>query len=291
MTSWAIRPRHVHILDILRKEVTIRIGDLAERISVSESTIRRDLDELEEQGLVRRLHGGAMLEILSQVEPPFRLREVSHEKEKDLVGRAAAEWVSDGEVVFLDGGTTTQFIVPHLVDKHNLTVVTCGLNIACALSNSAQVTTILLGGELHVDSQSFAGPLTLEALDAYRMRCDKAFISAGGVSAEFGVTNRLLDRIPIKRRAMEISQKTAIVVDGSKIGVTALGQVAPVDAFDFLITDCTAPAKELEAIAACGPKLVIAQNDANNGFTINCRSEHAEKRLDSTKREKGSIGR
>jgi len=236
----------------------VLVQDLAKRTNVHESTIRRDLDELEAQGLVRRIHGGAILEIQSQIEPPFELRQISHEEEKDLVGRAAAELVKDGEVIFIDGGTTTQFIVPYLLDRQNLTVVTCGLNIACALASSRDISTIVVGGELHVESQSFAGPLTLEALEIYGIRCDLAFIGTGGVSAKHGVTNRILDRIPLKRKAMEISHQAAVVADGSKIGVVTLGLVAPIESVHHLVTDKSAPERELEEIAARGVEIKIA---------------------------------
>jgi DeoR/GlpR family transcriptional regulator of sugar metabolism len=252
------RLRHVHILDALREETIGHVRDLADRFQVSESTIRRDLEELEAQGLVRRVHGGAILESPSQTEPPFELRQISHKEEKDLVGRAAGEWVRDGEVIFIDGGTTTQFIVPYLLDRQNLTVVTCGLNIACALSNNTNISTIVVGGELHVESQSFAGPMALEALRIYGIRCDKAFISSGGVSAKYGVTNRILDRVPLKRKAMEISHQVAAVVDGSKIGVVTLGHVAPIESFHLLITDKSAPESELAEIAASGVEIKMA---------------------------------
>jgi DeoR/GlpR family transcriptional regulator of sugar metabolism len=252
------RPRHVHILDILREEPTALVRDLAERTNVHESTIRRDLDELEAQGLVRRIHGGAILEDQSLIEPPFELRQISHKEEKDLVGQAAAELVRDGEVIFIDGGTTTQFIVPYLLERKDLTVVTCGLNIACALSGSKHISTIVVGGELHVESQSFAGPLTLEALQIYGIRCDRAFIGAGGVSAEHGVTNRILDRIPLKRKAMEISHEIAVVADGSKMGIVTLGRVAPIESFHHLVTDKSAPEGELEEIAARGVEIKMA---------------------------------
>lgn len=252
------RPRHVHILDILREESAALVRDLAKRINVSESTIRRDLDELEAQGWVRRIHGGAILETQSQIEPPFQLRQISHKEEKDLIGRAAAKLVRDGEVIFIDGGTTTQFIVPYLFDRQNLTVVTCGLNIAIALSGSKDISTIVVGGELHVESQSFAGPLALETLQIYGIRCDRAFISAGGVSAKHGVTNRILDRIPLKRKAMEISHQVAVVADGSKIGVVTLGHIAPIDSVHHLITDNSAPGRELNEIAVRGVEIKIA---------------------------------
>ncbi len=258
MANLVNRPRHVGILDVLREESMVIVRDLAKRMNVHESTIRRDLDELEAQGVVRRIHGGAILETQSQIEPPFELRQISHKEEKDLVGRAAAELVRDGEVIFIDGGTTTQFIVPYLLDRRNLTVVTCGLNIASALSGSKHILTIVVGGELHVESQSFTGPLTLEALQIYGIRCDRAFIGTGGVSAKHGVTNRILDRIPLKRKAMEISHKLAVVADGSKIGVATLGHVAPIQSFHHLVTDKSAPERELEEIAARGVEIKIA---------------------------------
>lgn len=249
------RYRHVHILDALREESMVLVRDLANRFEVSESTIRRDLEELEAQSLVRRVHGGAIIEPQLQPEPPFEVREISQKEEKQLVGRAAAELVQDGETIFIDGGTTTQFIVPYLLDRKALTVVTCGLNVASALSDSRHISTIVVGGELHVESRGFAGPLALEALDIYAIRCDRAFISAGGVSAKYGITNRILDRIPLKRKAMEISHQVAVVVDGSKIGVVTLGRVAPVESAHHLVTDKSAPARELEEIAALGVEI------------------------------------
>jgi DeoR family fructose operon transcriptional repressor len=236
----------------------VLVRDLANRFEVSESTIRRDLEELEAQGLVRRVYGGAIIEPQFQSEPPFEVREISHKEEKERVGRAAAELVQNGETIFIDGGTTTQFMLPYLRDRKNLTVVTCGINIAAALSNRKEVSTVVIGGELDIESRSSIGPLALEALEFYSIRCDRAFISAGGVSAKYGITNRILDRIPLKRKAMEISQKVAVVVDGSKIGTVVLGRVASVELADHLVTDKSAPARELEEIIALGVEIKMA---------------------------------
>jgi DeoR/GlpR family transcriptional regulator of sugar metabolism len=246
----------MHILDTLEEDSVGLVSNLADQLEVSESTIRRDLEELETQGLIQRIHGGAVLvkPELKQASP-FDLRQTSHNYEKDLVGRAAAEWVRDGEVIFLDGGTTTQSMVPYLLDRLNLTVVTCGLNIACALSDRASISTIVIGGELHVPSQSFIGPTAVEALGA--IRCDRAFIGTGGISAEHGVTNRFLGFVEIKRKAMEISRQAAVVTDGSKIGIATLGHVAPVEAFDLLVTDTSAPKDELERIAARSVEITL----------------------------------
>jgi len=252
------RVRHLNILNILKESTTASIKELAGRLYISQSTIRRDLDELAAQGLIRRVFGGAILERENWNEPPFELRETLYAKEKEKICRRAAEMITDGEILFIDGGTTTQFIVPYLVSKKNLTVVTCGLNVAFKLNRLENITTFVVGGELHSASHSISGSLALAVLDVYNIRCTKALMTANAVSAEHGVTNRILDRIPLKRKAMEISQKSFILADGSKIGAIALGQIAPITEFSALITDASAPEAELAAIRTLGVDIHIA---------------------------------
>lgn len=252
------RVRHLNILNILRDSPTESIKDLAARLGISQSTVRRDLDELAAQGLVRRVFGGAILEKQNGSEPPFELRETLHSREKDKIACAAAELILDDDIVFIDGGTTTQFLVPYLSTKKNVTVVTCGLNVAYELNRLKNITTFVVGGELHTDSHSISGSLAVAMLDIYKFRFSKAFITANAVSAEHGVTNRILDRIPLKRKAMEISQQTIVLADGSKLGVVALGQVAPITDISTVITDASAPEQEINAIRAQNVDVRIA---------------------------------
>jgi DeoR/GlpR family transcriptional regulator of sugar metabolism len=252
------RVRHLNILNILRDSPTESIKDLAARLNISQSTVRRDLDELEAQGLARRVFGGAILEKQNWSEPPFEMRETLHSREKDKIANAAAELILDGDIVFIDGGTTTQFMVPYLSAKKNVTVVTCGLNVAYELNRLENITTFVVGGELHRDSHSISGALAVAMLDIYRFRFSKAFIAASAVSAEHGVTNRILDRIPLKRKAMEVSQQTIVLADGSKIGTVALGQIAPITDISTLVTDASAPEQEINAIRAQNVDVRIA---------------------------------
>jgi DeoR/GlpR family transcriptional regulator of sugar metabolism len=239
------RVRHLNILNILKESPTESIKDLAARLNISSSTVRRDLDELEAQGLVRRVFGGAILEKQNWSEPPFEIRETLHSREKDRIACVAAELILDGDIIFIDGGTTTQFIVPYLSTKKNVTVVTCGLNVAYELNRLENITTFVVGGELHKDSHSISGALAVAMLDIYKFRFSKAFIAASAVSAEHGVTNRLLDRIQLKRKAMEISQQSIVLADGSKIGTVALGQIAPITDISTLVTGTSAPEQEM----------------------------------------------
>lgn len=252
------RVRHLNILNILKESPTESIKDLAARLNISSSTVRRDLDELEAQGLVRRVFGGAILEKQNWSEPPFEIRETLHSREKDRIACVAAELILDGDIIFIDGGTTTQFIVPYLSTKKNVTVVTCGLNVAYELNRLENITTFVVGGELHKDSHSISGALAVAMLDIYKFRFSKAFIAASAVSAEHGVTNRLLDRIPLKRKAMKVSQQSIVLADGSKIGTVALGQIAPITEISTLVTDMSASEQEINAIRAQGVDVRIA---------------------------------
>ena len=252
------RARHLNIIKILKDQPAASIRELAEQLEISQSTIRRDLDELESQGLARRVFGGAILERQVGAEPPFEFREALNASAKDKVAKAAADLVVDGDTVFIDGGTSTQFLVKYLANKKDLTVITCGLNVAYELNKYDNISSFIIGGELHKDSHSISGALALAVLEVYKIRCDKSIIAASAVSAEHGVTNRILDRIPLKRKAMEISRESILLADGSKIGGTAMGQIASLDEFSALVTDESVPPDELNAIRQMGIRVIVA---------------------------------
>jgi DeoR/GlpR family transcriptional regulator of sugar metabolism len=251
--------RQLQLIDILRHDPAVLVSGLARKFNVSESTIRRDLIDLEKIGIVRRVHGGAILEDHLAQEPPFEIREITQREEKALVGKAAASIVKDGMTIFIDGGTTTPFIVPYLKGREKLTVVTVGLNVVYELVSFPSITTIQLGGELHIETQTFAGPLSIQTLETCGLSFDLAFISAVGVSAEYGATNQILDRVPQKQEAIKLSRKVAIVVDGSKLGQVALAHIVSMHDVDVLITDPSSPIEELNVIRALGPEIILAE--------------------------------
>lgn len=265
--------RHLQIMEALRKDTVIITRDLAKRLDVSESTIRRDVDELESNGLVRRIFGGVVLNTKVIPEPSFQTRQVTHRKEKERIGKVAAEWICNGDVVFIDGGTTTPFIIPNLLNHKDISIITCGLNIASAISPTSQnINVILVGGAVHLETQSITGPMALESLKIYGLRCNKAIIACTAISAELGATNRTLERIPLKRMAIEISQEMAIVADGSKIGKCALGIICPIDATHVLFTDGSAPKEDLARIRDCGVEVVLTDQNSNEEEVVDYSS-------------------
>ncbi len=252
------RLRHRRILDFLaaRKEATVE--ELTGLLDVSPATVRRDMAELAGLGLAKRLRGGLVPAGSLAREPSFREREITRSAEKAAVGRAAARFVRDGDVVFLDGGTTTELLVPALAERSGLTVLTCGINVAAALARHPSLKGIILGGEIHGDSQTILGSLAEVLLDSFGIRCDVAFIAAAGVSARGGATNRMIDRIPLKRRAMGMAGRSVLVADGSKLGVDAFARIADIGEFSAVVTDESAPADELAALRATDVEVVVA---------------------------------
>jgi len=253
--------RHQRILAMLEREPVVTVGQMAKQLNVAESTIRRDLDTLESEGLVKRTFGGAVLSpSRSAIEESACLeleQKVTHQEAKERIARAAAAMIADNEAIFLDSGTTTARIVPHILDRQGLTIVTCDLNIAVCLSRSPNISTVVIGGELHVPTLSFTGLLAQKAMELFDLNFSKAFIGARGVAAAYGITNRVSERIPLKRLAIQRAREVIIVADGSKIGMLAPSQVAPITSTTYLITDASAPTAERAAIAGRGVKVIV----------------------------------
>lgn len=251
--------RRQEILRLIQQGTRVTVADLASHFGVSRASIRRDLNDLHNSGLLQRTYGGALLTSslntaaeTSPAEAPFQERQVSHFEEKDCIGRAAAQLVHAGEVIFVDGGTTTECMIPYLADKPGLTVVTCGLNIINSLLPHEGITAILIGGTLHRQSLTLGGVLAQDSIRAYNMRFDKAFIAASGVSAEGGITNAGFEEIPMKHRAIEVARQAVLLADSSKVGCTAAGQVARANSLHRVITGAEADRDAVEKLRTLG---------------------------------------
>jgi len=242
--------RRQEILALIAKRSSVSVDHLATYFGVSHSSIRRDLSQLHEDGLITRTYGGAVALNGHSSETPFNERKVANFEEKDRIGKVAASLIEEGETIFIDGGTTTECILPYLLEKR-ITVVTYGLNIVNRLSSS-NVTVIASGGALHQPSLTFNGVFALNNLQSYNIRFDKTFMAASGVSMQAGITNASLEEIPIKRKAIEAGQYNILLVDTTKIGVIRAGLIAPLTEIQQVITGSNAPRQEIDAMQAGG---------------------------------------
>ena len=244
--------RRQEILRLVQEDGWVSVSELASHFGVSKAAIRRDLNELDRAGLLQRTYGGAVNCSAPSSEAPFSVRKVTHREEKARIGRAAAQLVCPGDILFVDGGTTTECMLPHLANKTEITVVTYGLNIAIRLAGYEHIQVILLGGTLHHRSLTIGGIQAYESLRSHRMRFHRAFLAASGVSAEGGVTNASFEEIPMKRGAIETAGETILLADSSKVGVIAPWLIVSADRIHRLITDAGASEAEVERLRRMG---------------------------------------
>lgn len=252
--------RHGRIIELVAQNGRASIPEIRDLFDVSEMTVRRDLNELDRKGLLRRVHGGAVANLGRSYEPSFQTRAVHNQAAKTAIGLKAAELVFDGDSIALDVGTTTLEMIPGLQGKRNLTIVTSCLQIATRvvdlLSLEVDIRLILTGGILRPRELSMIGSIPEQV---YRdLHVDKAFIGIGGISLEDGLTEYNTEDTQIKRTMMRSAREKIVVADGAKFGVTTLASVAPLRAIDRLITDRSAPPEMLEQIRRQGVDVILA---------------------------------
>lgn len=225
--------RKTEILQLVKTGNPVMVTSLSQRFGVSESTVRRDLQELEDNGLIQRTHGGA-ISVQTGFELSFQEKGIRFLAEKQQIASMAASLVKDGETVLLDSGTTTLEIAKLLRTK-TITIATNSMEIAQVFSDDAHVETLLLGGTLRKNTRSLVGYITNDALR--RMNFDKVFLAANGIDAEIGITTPNLSEAETKRYMLHSGKEKILVADHSKIGQRSLCQICGLEELDLLITD------------------------------------------------------
>lgn len=242
--------RRERILYILNGHGRCLVSDLARDLSVSEVTIRQDLDLLEQRGLLRRTHGGAILTSKIGFERPFQVQEASFHEEKERIGKAAAELIADGDTVILDVGTTVTELARHINGKQGLTILTNALNIALLLEDNPGNTVIVTGGTLRPIQHSLVSPYGSLILE--RVHADIAFFGVNGIEANHGVTNVNIAEAEMKGLFLKAARRRVVLADSSKIGNIALAKFADINEIDWLITDDQADPEAVEKLRQKG---------------------------------------
>ncbi|MHB9130721.1 MAG: DeoR/GlpR family DNA-binding transcription regulator [Armatimonadota bacterium] len=245
------------ILTILAERGRIRVGHLAERLNVSEATVRRDLEAMQAQGMLQRTHGGAMLPKPTAFEVSFDESQSRALAEKRAIGLRAAALVQEGESLIIESGSTTLEMARYLAEMHKLTVLTNSLAIAKELSANEGIEILVLGGSLRRQSASLVGSWVSDLLR--NVRVDKAFLGVNGLSADFGLSAPNVFTAE-SRAAMIAAARTRIALaDHSKLGVENLYHVAPLDALDILVTDTAATEDQLAPLRTAGVEVLVAE--------------------------------
>lgn len=236
------------ILQELLQTGEVSVDKLSKQLDVSPSTIRRSLTVLEQQGLLRRTHGGAVT-----VEPmlyePFRHvstfgeQEQNQAAEKRRIGLAAAELVSDGDIIAIGAGTTTTQVARSIRHRKGITVITNAINIAMELSHQDHLKVLLTGGELSGSWFALVGPTAIANIG--EIFVDKVFIGVDGINSEKGLTTNYQDQAVIHRAMLRQARQKIVVADHRKIGLTGTALICPLKEIDLLITNQISSASNL----------------------------------------------
>ena len=237
----------------------VRVSDLSERFSISEVSIRRDLERLEHQGLLKRVHGGAVAVPHTTLGFSHSTKMQRNIEEKERIGRAAAGLIQDGERVLFDSGTTVAQVAHHipgdLLNGGNLTAITASLPIVRELGSWKGVHLILLGGIFLSDYEIVVGPQTIANLED--LHADKVFLGTDGLTFSNGVTTANLLEAEVDRVMVNVSSEIIVVGDSSKIGVIGLTTILPLNRIDKLITDIQAPADFVHTLGKQGVEVIL----------------------------------
>ena len=209
------------------------VAELCERFSVSEMTVRRDLDVLQEQGILRRTYGGAAPAEAAFFEVSLLAKMKEFVQEKERIGAAAAGMVRDGQTVLLSGGSTCHQVAKHL-KKRRISVVTNAINIASELVSGPHIRTLVAGGILLPGPACLVGPQAVAFLK--EVQADVLFLGVEGISVEGGPTLPDVIEADTDRAMMASARRTVVVADHSKLGRNALIAIAPLNRIDLIIT-------------------------------------------------------
>jgi DeoR/GlpR family transcriptional regulator of sugar metabolism len=251
-----LQERLDQIVTLVQEKGRVSVADLSDHFGVSAVTIRNDLTNLQQQGLLVRTHGGAVTRSDLKMEPPaFALRKELHRAEKERIGQAAATLVRDGDSVALDASTTAWQIARQLKDRRELTVVTNGLFIALEFLDSPAVTVVMPGGALRTASASLVGDAGACILERYHVQ--KGFFGAGGFTLDEGLTDTNQYEVELKQRMVERSKEVIAVVDSSKWGQVTFASLASVEQLDQVIADNAAPAEMVATLRQRGTRVTL----------------------------------
>jgi DeoR/GlpR family transcriptional regulator of sugar metabolism len=236
------RHRQSLILQAVRTDGSARVSDLTQRLGVSDMTVRRDLEALARDGLIEKVHGGAVLPgAPSSHEPGFETKLVLEQPEKAAIGRAAANLVKPGTAIAVSAGTTTFALAQCLLDVPGLTIVTNSLRVANLFggNRTPDVASVVLTGGMRTASDALVGPVA--DLTIASLHFDTLFLGCTGLDPEVGLSTPNLAEAETNRALIKVARRVVVLADHTKWGVVSLASFAPVEKVNVLVTDVLLP--------------------------------------------------
>lgn len=247
------------IADYVQTHARASVQELCNMFKVSESTVRRDLTELESRGLLKRTHGGAVYLETVGFEPSYSEKEDQFSSEKKSIARKAAEFIENGDSLLIDSGTTTQYLAYELSRFANLTVVTNSVTLIQKLAAMQNINVVSTGGSLRSNTMAMAGPLAESSL--VNLRVDKAFIATNGIDAEIGLTTPSLIEASVKQKMINIADQVYVLADHSKVGKVSFAKFGEISEINACITGKGIDENQRQKMENAGVKLYLVDPD------------------------------
>jgi DeoR family fructose operon transcriptional repressor len=248
--------RREQIAEMARIDGRVVVADLADRLGVTRETVRRDLDELEAAGVLRRVHGGAIAADRVRVEADVAERAGRMADQKRRIAKCVVDLLPSGGTVYVDAGTTTRAIAEAIPDGVELTVVTNSLGVAQALARRSSVTVRLAGGRLRTRTEALVGDWAVRTIEALSL--DLTVVATNGVSVERGLSTPDPEEAAVKRAAVQAGQRVLLATDHTKIGDEHFTTFAALGDVDLLVTDDDIDDDDVAAFTEAGVEVVRA---------------------------------
>lgn len=256
-TAVYMNDRQSHIMTIMREQNAISVSALASLMKVSEVTIRKDLTFLEEQHLLYRVHGSAILVNKYINDRSIAEKEHLFAEEKRAIGICAASFIMPRDTIMITSGSTTHAFACEIKAVEYLTVITTTFGVASALVSKSNIDVIQLGGMLRASSMSVIGPFAERMLAD--LSCSKLFIGIDGVDLEYGLTTTNHMEANLHRQMIESAQKVIVLADSSKFGRRGFSKICDLNQVDQIITDSSTPLNTIEKLQDSGIEVTVAQ--------------------------------
>lgn len=252
----ALNQRRVKILDLIREDGHAKVQDLSRIFGVTDVTIRQDLEILEKMGYVQREHGGAFLKDVGSFAKTGKVLNQTHIDEKREIAHKAISFISEGDSIILDSGSTTTEIAKLLLPYRNLTVITNALNIALILGENPGINLIVTGGEFKAPTLSLTGKM---AADSFKdINANKLFLATAGISHDMMLTYPSLSDLMVKSAMIKSAEHVYLVADSSKIGVTAFASLGSISLVHTFITDSKISDENIQKMKDADIELLMA---------------------------------
>ena len=270
------RQRQTLILERVREQGAVRVADLVRALGVSDMTVRRDLELLQERGLIEKVHGGAAaIEGSSLFEPGFTIKSTLMQTEKTLIAGSAATLVTPGTAIALSAGTTTFALARRLIDVPGLTVLTNSVPVADVLYRDGRPDqTVILSGGVRTPSDALVGPFAVEVIRS--LHVDTVFMGSHGMDARSGFTTPNILEAETNRALIEAGRRLVVLADHTKWGIVGISSVARLDEADTIITDTGLNPAARSQLASSVRRLILVDAVTGERQTIESGTESAQ---------------